>query len=555
MSDDIDNGGKGGFTRRDMMRAMAASGMMAAGGTGLLAGAAPAFAEPAPKRGGKIRVANESGSTADTLDPAKGSTGADYIRFFMFYSGLTQLDASLTPQMNLAESLQTTDAKTWIIKLRKGVTFHDGKPVGPADVVFSLMRHKNPATASKVRPLAEQFADVKASGPDEVTLTLVSPNADLPVILATPQLVVVKDGTADFTAGIGCGPYKLKSFKPGVSTVGVRNDSYFKPGMPYLDEIELIGISDSAARLNALLSGDVHLINAIDPRSTQRVASTPGYALKETKSGLYTDLIMRSENPITANPDFVEGMKYLFDREQIRSAVFRGYAVIGNDQPIPPGHRYFNASLAQRPSRPGQGEVPVPEGRRAGHHAAADLCDVRRERLDRDGGAAAAGRPENRAEPAGQPRLARRLLVEPLDEASARLRQHQPALERRRAVHPVLQVGCAVERVGLEEREVRPIAAGRPFRNRRRQAQADVRRDAGDRRPAGARGHPGVHQLPRRLRQADLGPGLDTDRRDDGLHVRRARVVERLTPPRSNAARPARATVPAACDPFRRAAS
>ncbi|MCQ0033004.1 ABC transporter substrate-binding protein [Burkholderia glumae] len=353
MSDDIDNGGgKAGFTRRDMMRIMAAGCVMSAGAGGLVVAPRAAHAASAPKRGGKIRVANESSSTADTLDPAKGSNSADYIRFFMFYSGLTQLDQSLTPQMNLAESLHTTDAKTWVIKLRKGVTFHDGKPVGPADVLYSLMRHKNAATASKVKTLADQFAEAKASGPGEVTLTLASANADLPVILATPQLVIVKDGTTDFSAGIGCGPYKLKSFQPGVSTVGVRNDSYFKAGMPYLDEIELIGISDSAARLNALLSGDVHLINAVDPRSTQRVDATPGYALKETKSGLYTDLIMRSENPITAKPEFVEGMKYLFDRNQIRSAVFRGYAVVGNDQPIPPEHRYFNASLPQRPYDP-----------------------------------------------------------------------------------------------------------------------------------------------------------------------------------------------------------
>ncbi|MBN3791630.1 ABC transporter substrate-binding protein [Burkholderia sp. Ac-20353] len=349
MSDDIH---KGGITRRDMMRIMAAGGMMAAGAGGLLAGAQAAFAAPAPKRGGKIRVAYETSSTADTLDPAKGSTGADYIRFFMFYSGLTQLDESLTPRMNLAESLQTTDAKTWVIKLRKGVTFHDGKAVAPQDVVFSLLRHKNAATASKVKTIADQFADAKVTGPNEVTLTLDSANADLPVILATPQLVIVKDSTTDFTTGIGSGPYKLKTFKPGVSTVGVRNDSYFKPGMPYLDEIELIGINDSAARLNALLSGDVHLINSVDPRATQRVASTPGYAIKETRSGLYTDLIMRRDNPMTANADFVQGMKYLFDREQIRSAVFRGYAVIGNDQPIPPGHRYFNASLPQRPHDP-----------------------------------------------------------------------------------------------------------------------------------------------------------------------------------------------------------
>jgi peptide/nickel transport system substrate-binding protein len=343
--DEVKNGG---FSRRDMMRVMAAGSMLATGAGGLLAGARSAFAAPAPKKGGKIRVAYDVGSTADTMDPAKGSAGSDYIRFFMFYSGLTQLDASLTPQMNLAEALDTSDAKTWVIKLRKGVVFHDGKALAPADVVYSLMRHKNPATASKVKSLADQFTDVKATGPNEVTLTLESANADLPVILATPQFVIVRDGTTDFNAGIGTGPYKVKSFKPGVSTVGVRNDSYWKPGLPYLDQIELISISDNAARVNALLSGDVHLINSVDPRSTQRIASTPGYAVKETKSGLYSDLIMRRDNTITGNPDFVNGMKYLFDRDQIRTAVFRGYAVIGNDQPIPPGHRYFNASLPQR---------------------------------------------------------------------------------------------------------------------------------------------------------------------------------------------------------------
>ncbi|MGF6805129.1 peptide/nickel transport system substrate-binding protein [Paraburkholderia sp. Clong3] len=343
----------GGFSRRDMMRLLAAGGILATGAGGLLAGARPAFAAPTPKKGGKIRVAYDASSTADTLDPAKGSAGSDYIRFFMFYSGLTQLDSSLTPRMNLAESIDTSDAKVWVIKLRKGVTFHDGKPLAPADVVYSLMRHKNPATASKVKTLADQFVEAKQTGPNEVTLTLASANADLPVILATPQFVIIKDGTTDFTTAVGTGPYKLKTFKPGVSTVGIRNDSFWKTGGgPYLDQIELIGIGDNAARVNALLSGDVHLINSVDPRATQRIAATPGYEVRETRSGLYTDLIMRRDNPLTGNPDFVQGMKYLFDREQIRTAVFRGYAVIGNDQPIPPGHRYFDASLPQRPHDP-----------------------------------------------------------------------------------------------------------------------------------------------------------------------------------------------------------
>ena len=331
-----------------MMRVLAGTGMMAVTGGGLLSVSASALAADTPKKGGSIRVAYDAGSVSDTLDPAVGSTGSDYIRFFMFYSGLTQFDESLTPQMNIAESVSSSDAKTWIIKLRQGVTFHDGKPLTPADVAYSLLRHKNPQTASKVKTLADQFTDIKASGPNEVTMVLDVPNADLPAILATPQLVIVKDGTTNFGSAIGTGPYKLKSFKPGVSTVGVRNDNYWKSGQPYLDQIELVSISDNAARVNALLAGDVHLINSVDPRSTQRIAATPGYAVKETKSGLYTDLIMRRDNTLTGNPNFVMGMKNLFDREQIRTAVFRGFAVTGNDQPIPPGHRYFNASLPQR---------------------------------------------------------------------------------------------------------------------------------------------------------------------------------------------------------------
>ena len=50
--------------------------------------------------------------------------------------------------------------------------FHDGKALAPADVVYSLMRHKDPATASKAKTLADQIKDVKATGPNEVTITL-----------------------------------------------------------------------------------------------------------------------------------------------------------------------------------------------------------------------------------------------------------------------------------------------------------------------------------------------------------------------------------------------
>ncbi|BCG05001.1 ABC transporter substrate-binding protein (plasmid) [Paraburkholderia sp. PGU19] len=337
-----------GLSRRNLLRAMAAGGMLSMTGTGLIAASGSAFAQQNPKKGGKIRVATQSASTADTLDPAKGALSTDYVRANMFYSGLTELDSHLGAKMALAESLETKDAAVWVVKLRKGVQFHDGKALAPSDVVYSIMRHKDPATASKAKTLADQIKDAKATGANEVTITLEGPNADLPVILATSHFMIIKDGTKDFRTAVGTGPFRLKEFSPGVRTVGVRNETYWKTGLPHLDEIELIGIGDEPARVNALLSGDVQLINAVTPNSAQRIKGTPGFSVLETKTGQYTDLIMRDEGGITGNEDFRRGMMYLLDREQILRAAFRSYGAVGNDQPIDPTNKYYFPGLPQR---------------------------------------------------------------------------------------------------------------------------------------------------------------------------------------------------------------
>jgi peptide/nickel transport system substrate-binding protein len=341
--------------RRDVLRGLiATSTLAAAGGLVINAYAQTPAQTPSqtPRTGGRIRVAGLSSSTADTLDPAKGALSTDYVRQYMIFSGLTQFDTNLTPQPALAEVIEDSGRTLWTIKLRKGVQFHDGKPLTPADVVYSLLRHKNPATGSKMKSVAEQFQEIRATGPNELQIRLNVANADLPAILATSHFLIVKDGATDFRTAAGTGPYRCREFSPGVRTIGVRNENYWKPGKPYLDEIELVGIPDESSRVNALLSGDVHLIIAVNPRSTRRIGATSGYAVHETKSGLYTDLIMRQDAIATSNPDFVLAMKYLLDRELIRKALFRGYATLANDQPIPPGNRYYFADLPQRPHDP-----------------------------------------------------------------------------------------------------------------------------------------------------------------------------------------------------------
>ena len=340
-----------GVTRRDILKLLTAGGMQATL-AGSLATTAMSVHAQTPKRGGKLRVAGATAAATDTLDPAKQSNQTDYSRGNMLYNGLTVLDGSLTPQPALAESFTTKDAKTWVFTLRKGVTFHDGKPLTPADVVYSISRHKDPAVASKAKVLADQIDSVKATGPNEVTFVLTSPNADLPVILGTFHFHIVKEGTTDFAAGIGTGPYKLKEFKPGVRSVVVRNENYWKPGKPYLDEIEFVGIGDESARVNALLSGGMDLVASVNPRSIARITDTPGFAVLKTQSGQYSDLIMRKDMGPGTNPDFILGMKYLFDREQMKKTIALDQAVVANDQPVDPTNRFYFAGLPQRPFDP-----------------------------------------------------------------------------------------------------------------------------------------------------------------------------------------------------------
>ena len=336
-----------GAGRRDVLAMLTGGGLALAAAGGVLGAASRALAET-PKRGGRIRVAGSATSTSDTLDPAKQSNATDYSRGNMFYNGLFDLDASLAPQPALAESTRNDGAKVWTFTLRKGVTFHDGSPLAAEDVVYSLARHKDPAIGSKAKSLADPMAEIRATGPNEVQVTLSAPNADLPVVLGTFHFKIIKAGTTDFTTANGTGPFRCKEFTPGVRSIAVRNPDYWRPGQPYLDEIEFVGIGDEQARVNALLSGDVHLTSAINPRSVRRIQQTEGYGVFETKSGYYTDLVVRLNEAPGNNPDFVMAMKLLCDREQMRSAILRGHAVVGNDQPIDPSNRFYFAGLPQR---------------------------------------------------------------------------------------------------------------------------------------------------------------------------------------------------------------
>ena len=334
------------LSRRSIMKLLSAGAVMS---SGLIGFPELSFAADTPVKGGKLRAAMSNASATDTLDPAKGNNSGDYTRQYMFYNGLTELDKSLMVQPALAESVESADGITWRVMLRKGVTFHDGKPFTAQDVVYSLSRHKDPAVASNAFKLAEQMQTIKAVNDSEVQIVLSQANFDLPYMLATSPFLIIQDGTKSFTKAVGTGPYICKEFSPGTRSVGTRNPNYFKPGLPHLDEVELLGVTDQAARVNALMSGDLHIVSTLSATDCKRIKATSDFAVLESKSGMYTNLIIRTDIKPGSNEDFVLAMKYLQPREMLVKTVLQGYGDVANDTPVPPWHPLYNNELKPRP--------------------------------------------------------------------------------------------------------------------------------------------------------------------------------------------------------------
>ena len=329
-------------TRRNALKLSAAAG--AIGVLGL-----PARAQ-SPVRGGKMVLASRHGSTTDSTDPALGTNAYQGLLTNAMANTLTELLPDGTVGSALAESWDTTDGKTWQFKLRRGVTFHDGKPLKAEDVVVSINHHRAADSKSFVKPIADQFIEVKTDGDTGVIITMNTANADLPTILNTEAFTVYPaDGEKmNWESRNGTGGYVLKQYEPGVRAYLERNKNYFRDDRAFADEVELLSIQDSSARMNALLSGEVQAIDEVDLKTVELLKSHPNITLDRVTGSLHYTFPMRTDVAPFDNVDVRLALKYAIDREDMMEKILYGYGHLGNDTPIGPSYRYWANDIPQR---------------------------------------------------------------------------------------------------------------------------------------------------------------------------------------------------------------
>ena len=173
---------------------------------------------------------------------------------------------------------------------------------------------------------------MKADG-SNVVITLDSGNADFPFILSDYHLPIMPsaDGKIDPTSSDGCGGYIVESFEPGVRATMKRNPDYWKPGRAHFDEIEMLVVIDAAARQNALITGEVDVIDQVDRNTVHLLKRARNVTvLATTGTQHYTFAMDTRAAPFNDN-NVRLALKYAIDRQELVDKVLNGYGSIGND--------------------------------------------------------------------------------------------------------------------------------------------------------------------------------------------------------------------------------
>lgn len=304
-----------------------------------------------PTRGGRLRIGIIGGGASEVISPYAGPTSADHSRTPQVYDTLLQMtpDAkSMAP--GLAEELtMNADFTVMTIRLREGVVFHDGKPLGADDVVWNFQEwaqegNRNYTTVGfRYKPSSVRAVDGKTV---EIKL-------DVPV--ARPQVALTwfgcgiapKGGSAPGTYN-GTGPFVVQSFTPGQRSLMSRNPNYWREGQPYVDELEIISFSDPDAMVNALRGGEVDGVPTVPNAQIASFKGDSSFTVLEADSPTNTCFLMRTDRPPFDDVRVRQAMKLIPIRQQLVDVALQGYGKPGNDL-FGPGLPFFDET------------VPVPE--------------------------------------------------------------------------------------------------------------------------------------------------------------------------------------------------
>jgi peptide/nickel transport system substrate-binding protein len=301
------------------------------------------------RRGGTLRVGVAGGGADDSIDAHIPAVVPDIARVFQLYEPLAGRDTNSDFELVLAESIEPDKkAEAWTIRLRDGITFHNGKPVTADDVLFSLRRITDPEDP-KTGAASISYIDLDRSRKLDrrtVRIQLKFANVGFPDDVGQYFNSIVPTDY-DVKKPVGTGPFMYESFTPGERSVFKRYPDYWREGLPRVEEVVIIDFPEDTPRLNALLSGQVDAITNLPPGQIAQVESNDQFKVLISETGGWQPFTMRVDRAPFDDVKVRQAMRLIVDREQMIAQVLSGQGRVANDlySPYDPA---YNDDLPQR---------------------------------------------------------------------------------------------------------------------------------------------------------------------------------------------------------------
>lgn len=320
-------------------------GVAALGSFGSLIAACSSDAEPgngptsvALKKGGTLLAA--VAGDPDSLDPQKASFASAAEIYAGIFSRLVNLESGGKFAPSLAESWTMPDDKTYVFDLKQGVTFHNGDPLTPEDVVFTFERMISKSFGSTYASDFATLSGIEKSGPSQVTFHLRQPFAAFLANLANRGHIVSEKAVKANDPRrhpIGTGPFKFDSWNQGQNLKLVRNPNYFIANRPYLDVVDVRFRPIDQSRVLALQSGQLQWVDGLAPQSIKSAESSSEIkVVASSETGKPEFLFFNLKTGPLGNKALRQAISWGIDRKEIAKAGFFGT--------VEPGSQEFGSS-------------------------------------------------------------------------------------------------------------------------------------------------------------------------------------------------------------------
>ncbi len=263
------------------------------------------------------------------LDP-RFSTDASSSRINeLLYSRLFRKNDAGEPVEDLVEAWEQVDPTAYRFRLRKGIRFHDGRPLNARDVLYSFQSMLDPALGSPLRGSYQMIDSMECPDPCTILFRLRRPYASLLANLDLGITARPKGGEAGGQAPagqVGSGPFRFVSWTQNQEIRLRANPEYFG-GAPRIGEIRFKIVPDDTVRILELRKGAIHLLqNDIEPEVLRTLAGDSRFLVQKRQGTNYSYLGFNLKDPILCSLKVRQAIAHAIDRRAIIEHLLGGLA-------------------------------------------------------------------------------------------------------------------------------------------------------------------------------------------------------------------------------------